>query len=55
VRCIAFATLCSPNPLHAVVANIWCDRAYQRDVAQRGAEARLYIAMGSGILLPIGD
>ncbi|KIJ26675.1 hypothetical protein M422DRAFT_272247 [Sphaerobolus stellatus SS14] len=42
------------GPIIGMVANVWCDRAYKRNVAIKGPEARLYIAMWSGIALPIG-
>ncbi|KAF8527518.1 MFS general substrate transporter [Hysterangium stoloniferum] len=41
------------GPLLGMIGNIWCDRAYHRHVSRKGPEARLYIAMCSGIALPI--
>uniref|UniRef100_A0A0K3CDZ5 BY PROTMAP: gi/472587111/gb/EMS24610.1/ MFS polyamine transporter [Rhodosporidium toruloides NP11] gi/647394703/emb/CDR35936.1/ RHTO0S01e10528g1_1 [Rhodosporidium toruloides] n=1 Tax=Rhodotorula toruloides TaxID=5286 RepID=A0A0K3CDZ5_RHOTO len=32
----------------------YCERFYQRNVAKRGPEARLYSAFGGGIFLPVG-
>ncbi|KAF8526098.1 major facilitator superfamily domain-containing protein [Gautieria morchelliformis] len=42
------------GPLLGSAVNVWCDRAYTRNVARKGPEARLYIAMYSGLALPIG-
>ncbi|KAF8527519.1 major facilitator superfamily domain-containing protein [Hysterangium stoloniferum] len=36
-----------------LVINIWCDRAYHRNVSRKGPEARLYIAMVAGVILPV--
>lgn len=35
--------------------NYACDKLYDKNVAKKGPEARLYIAMISGILLPVGE
>ncbi|KAF8587054.1 MFS general substrate transporter [Ramaria rubella] len=34
--------------------DIWCDRLYVRHAARKGPEARLYIAMICGVILPTG-
>ncbi|KAH8917397.1 MFS general substrate transporter [Atractiella rhizophila] len=34
--------------------NTFCDRLYDKNVERKGPEARLYIAMISGLLLPLG-
>jgi hypothetical protein len=37
-----------------LVIDYWCNKAYLRNVAQRGPEARLYSAMFGGALVPLG-
>ncbi|GAA6035825.1 hypothetical protein NBRC10512_007306 [Rhodotorula toruloides] len=37
-----------------MVFDRYCERFYQRNVAKRGPEARLYSAFGGGIFLPVG-
>jgi hypothetical protein len=39
----------------SLVVDYYCNKAYHRNVAERGPEARLYTAMVGGILLPVGS
>ncbi|KDQ61601.1 hypothetical protein JAAARDRAFT_190341 [Jaapia argillacea MUCL 33604] len=42
------------GPVVGFSVNLWCDKLYARNVEKKGPEARLYIAIISGLALPLG-